>query len=121
MGEGWAAEQEIAEATRRTTVAGYSRGGRKKSAGKDGGGDASAAAGRRVASAQANGGARGCAMRALQAFTSEAAADLGVLPTAIVRVWGGVILLAEVANGQHGCKEASLQKQASVLLTTLGL
>lgn len=113
-GRGWATEQELAELRKRTGggVSGSGSGG-------DEGGEADAAA-RRIVAAQANGGARSCAMRALEAFAAVSTRD-NVLPAAILRVPGGITLLAEVANGEHGCKSATLQKQASVLLTTLGL
>ena len=118
-GRGWATEQELAELTKRTGGGGGGGGGSGGGSGGNKGGEAGAAA-RRIVAAQASGGARSCAMRALEAFAAASTRD-DVLPAAILRVPGGITLLAEVANGEHGCKSSTLQKQASVLLTTLGL
>ena len=131
-GKGWAAEQELDEVMknrqktngrRRSNIpAGGSTSEDGDTAGEVAG--AAAAARRVVMSAQANGGVRLCAMRALEAFATASSPGVvgpGVLAAAILKTPGGITLLAEVANGEHGCKSAALQKQASVLLTTLGL
>ena len=134
-GDGWAGEQERAEASLRAKKRGEKgRGdmpGHPKQKGEgDGGIDDGAVRGDsvnettwRVISMQATMGTRACAMRALEDFSTARMTTYGhgVLAAAILRVPGGITLLAEVANGEHGCTAPPLQKQASRLLSALGL
>ena len=89
-GEGWAADQEMAEAVQK------------------GGGTTKRSPGVVI-------GVRQCALRALGAF---AGADGDVLPAAL-RKCGGEAMLSAVAAGEFGCRSATLRQHADDILTKL--